>query len=192
MHDRIVHLMRGIVELEQGLQQELEQKQEEFRYHFEKRRILFEQEMVESQRKLKVSVLQRLRKTKIRIILSIPVIYGLLLPLLLVDLSVWLYQWICFSLWGISTVRRREYWLMDREQLAYLNFVEKLNCLYCGYANGLASYIREVASRTEQYWCPIKHAHKIRQPHPRYWHFSDYGDAPAYRKNLQQYRADLR
>ena len=192
MHDRIVQLIKRIVELEQELESELEQKQSQFRYHFEQKKVRFEQEMLESQRALRTRLLPFIAKGKLGTLLSIPIIYGLALPLLLVDLAVILYQWSCFSLWGISRVRRRDYWTMDREQLAYLNIIEKLNCLYCSYANGMAAYLREVASRTEQYWCPIKHARRIHQPHARYWHFSDYGDAEGYLNRLQQFREELR
>lgn len=192
MHDRIIQLMDQIVALEQDLQRELEQKQSEFRYRLEKRRAVFEQEVLLSQRKLKLGLLQFMGGARLRNLLSMPVIYGLLLPLLLVDVAVTFYQWFCFSLWGVARVKRREYWLMDRGQLAYLNLVEKVNCLYCSYANGLAAYIREVASRTEQYWCPIKHARRIQQPHRRYWHYSDFGDAEGYRSQLAHFREELK
>jgi hypothetical protein len=36
--------------------------------------------------------------------------------------------------------------------------IEKINCAYCSYANGAIASVREMASRTEIYWCPIKHA----------------------------------
>ncbi|HIJ22435.1 MAG: hypothetical protein HON68_11990 [Gammaproteobacteria bacterium] len=192
MHDQIVQWVKEIVDLEQRIEQELEQGQQAFRYRFNKSRVQFEQEVVESQRQLKVSVLQRLKKAKIGTLLSVPIIYGLAIPLLLADLSVFIYQWSCFTLWGVARVRRRDYWVMDRQQLAYLNWLERINCFYCSYANGLAAYFREVAARTEQYWCPIKHARKVQQPHARYWHFSDYGDAAAYREQLQQFRDELR
>ena len=51
---------------------------------------------------------------------------------------------------------RSDFIAIDRHQLAYLNVIEKVNCAYCGYANGVAAYFREVAARTEEYWCPIK------------------------------------
>jgi hypothetical protein len=40
------------------------------------------------------------------------------------------------------------------------------------YANGVFAYVREVGSRTEQYWCPIKHARRVlgvhaARPRPR-------------------------
>ncbi len=192
MHDRIVQLLDRIVELQKDLEDELEQRQAEFRYHFERRRIRFEKEVLESQRKFKIGLFQFIRKARITSLLSIPVIYGLAIPLLIVDLSVTVYQWICFTLWRMERVRRRDYLVLDRGQLAYLNLIEKLNCLYCSYANGLAAYIREVASRTEQYWCPIKHARRVNQPHPRYWHYSDFGDAEGYRSALSGFRDELR
>ncbi len=192
MHDRIVQLVERIIELEQDLERELEQKQSEFRYRLEAKRAIFEQEMLLSQRKLKLGLLQFIGRAKLRSLISAPVIYGLVLPLLLVDLSVMLYQQICFSLWDVAKVKRSDYWVMDRGQLAYLNLIEKINCVYCSYANGLAAYIREVASRTEQYWCPIKHARRIRQPHPRYWQYSDFGDAESYRSQLPKFREELR
>jgi hypothetical protein len=63
-----------------------------------------------------------------------------------------------------------------------LNALEKLNCVYCSYANGLIAYVREIAGRTEQYWCPIKHARRVIGAHPHYAQFQDYGDAAAFRK----------
>ena len=64
MHDQIVQWVKEIVDLEQRIEQELEQGQQAFRYRFNKSRVQFEQEVVESQRQLKVSVLQRLKKAK--------------------------------------------------------------------------------------------------------------------------------
>lgn len=192
MANRMGELVDAILALEQDLERELEQKQSEFRYRLEKRRAIFEQEMLHSQRQLKLGLFQLLRKTKLRTLLSTPFIYGLALPLVMVDLAVTLYQRVCFLLWGIAPVRRSDYWVMDRGQLAYLNLIEKVNCVYCSYANGLAAYIREVASRTEQFWCPIKHASRVHHPHSRYWHFSDFGDAAGYRTQLQHFRSQLR
>jgi hypothetical protein len=78
--------------------------------------------------------------------------------------------------------------VFDRGDLPYLNAMEKFNCFYCSYANGLAGYFREVAARTEQYWCPIKHARRIRNAHQRYPRFFEYGDAESYRKGLERLR----
>jgi hypothetical protein len=124
--------------------------------------------------------------------LTAPVVYTLALPFALLDAWVWLFQAICFRAWGITPVGRRAFFAFDRHLLAYLNGVEKLNCLFCSYANGLIAYVREVAARTEQYWCPIRHARRTRQPHDRYAAFAGYGDPAAYHHALPRLRARLK
>ena len=64
--------------------------------------------------------------------------------------------------------------------------------LYCGYANGVLTYVREVAARTEQYWCPIRHAKRTRGAHAHYREFVDYGDAEGYKRQLPALRAELK
>ncbi|MGB8544945.1 MAG: hypothetical protein WCD32_06420, partial [Azonexus sp.] len=81
-----------------------------------------------------------------------------------------------------------DYLGFDRELLPYLNIIEKLNCFYCSYGNGIAAYTREVAARTEQYWCPIMHARRIRAAHERYPNFFDHGDAEAFQQGLDRLR----
>lgn len=124
--------------------------------------------------------------------LASPLTYSLVLPLALLDLWVSLYQAVCFRAWGIAGVRRRDFFAIDRHRLSYLNGLEKLNCLYCSYANGLLAYVREVAGRTEQYWCPIRHARRIRGSHAHYDDFVTYGDAAGYRAGIRPLRDRLR
>mgnify|MGYP005852257819 CR=1 FL=1 len=69
--------------------------------------------------------------------------------------------------------------------------IEQYNCVYCGYGNGVLAYAREVAARTEQYWCPIKHARKVLGRHSRYHDFIDFGDAEHYHGRLAEYRQKL-
>ena len=52
------------------------------------------------------------------------------------------YQGVCFPIYGIPKVRRRDYILLDRRHLAYLNWVEKLNCEYCGLRHRRAGVVR--------------------------------------------------
>jgi hypothetical protein len=128
----------------------------------------------------------------VRNLLTTPFVYSLGVPLVLLDVWVSLYQWICFPVYGIDCVRRSRYFALDRHRLGYLTAIEKANCLYCSYATGLFAYVREVAARTEQYWCPIKHAQRVVAPHSRYADFAEYGDAPGYRHNLPRLRQALR
>ena len=81
--------------------------------------------------------------------------------------------------------------MIDRHRLDYLNGIEKLNCVYCGYFNGLIAYIQEIAARTEQYWCPIKHANRIYTIHSRYHKFLEYGEYEDYQKKLAALRKDF-
>ncbi len=104
------------------------------------------------------------------------------------DISVTIYQQICFRIYHIPLVRRGDFLILDRHHLAYLNAIEQLNCIYCGYASGVIEYVREIAARTEQYWCPIKHARRSPEPHRLYQQFVDYGDVEDYRKRLMQLR----
>jgi len=74
----------------------------------------------------------------------------------------------------------------------YLNAIEKVNCVYCGYANGVLAYVREIAGRTEQYWCPIRHAKPVREAHAHYLEFVDFGDAEGYHRRLPMLREKLK
>ncbi|CAN5598044.1 hypothetical protein BH10PSE4_BH10PSE4_45730 [soil metagenome] len=125
-------------------------------------------------------------------LLTMPLIYGMALPLLILDLSISCYQLGCFTAWGVVKVKRSEYVVIDRHRLGYLNLVQKLNCAFCGYGNGVIAYAREVTARTEQYWCPIKHALKVKGSHARYRDFQAYGDAEGYLASSGAYRERLR
>jgi hypothetical protein len=142
-------------------------------------------------RQLKQSLPAFLREASLLNLLTTPLVYSLALPFVLLDLWVTAFQWTCFPIYGIARVPRREHFVIDRHKLAYLNTIEKLHCLYCSYANGVIGYVRETAARTEQYWCPIKHAQPIREPHGHYQLFFDYGDAAAYRRGLAAVRTKL-
>jgi hypothetical protein len=122
------------------------------------------------------------------VLLTTPLIYSLALALAFLDLCVSLYQWVCFPVYGIQRVRHRDYFTVDRHRLAYLNVLEKMNCTYCSFANGVLAYVREVAARTETYWCPIKHARPVRDPHARYHSFVEFGDAAGYRRRMPKLR----
>ncbi|NTV10885.1 MAG: hypothetical protein HGA47_08940 [Zoogloea sp.] len=191
MNPRINELLDRIRQMEEEIEQEVQSRRAELHADFEHRRIRFEQEVLEQQRRFRVGLLKYLLGAELRHVVTAPLIYAVFFPLVLVDLAVTLYQSVCFPLYGIQRVRRRDYLVFDRAHLAYLNLLEKINCAYCSYANGLASYIKEVVARTEQYWCPIKHARRLLQAHPYYGGFADYGDAETYRTELQALRVAL-
>ena len=141
-------------------------------------------------RLLRQGLARFVRESSLANAITAPLIYSLIAPIALLDAWLSAYQAICFRLYRIPRVRRSGYIVIDRHHLAYLNGIEKLNCVYCGYTNGVFAYAREIAARTEQYWCPIKHARRIAQPHMRYRKFVDYGDAEGYHRELPRLRVD--
>ena len=192
MSERIDDLLDRISTLEHELESEVNHARSHWRYRVEAGRVRFEAEMHQAHRRLKQSVPKFLSESDIRNLLSAPFIYSLIVPIGILDVWITLYQTICFRLYGIARVRRSNYIVIDRQHLAYLNVIEKLNCVYCGYANGVFSYVREVAGRTEQYWCPIRHAKRVHAPHTHYREFVDFGDATSYQRRLPILRRELR
>jgi hypothetical protein len=170
------------------LQDELEEEYRRQREEFARKREELADEVLRQQRRYKIGLLRFLLRSRLLVTLTAPVIYLGWIPFLLLDLFVTLYQAICFPVYRIPKVRRRDYLIFDREDLPYLNLIEKFNCFYCAYGNGVAAYAREVAARTEQYWCPIKHARRVKAAHDHYPKFFEHGDAEAFRQGLQRLR----
>lgn len=188
--DRLDALLTRIREL----QDEVEEVYREAWTDWQQEKTRLAEEFLLRQSRYRVGLLRFLRTARPLVVLTAPVIYAGWIPFLLTDLFVTIYQWVCFPVYGIPRVHRSKYLVFDREDLPYLNAIEKFNCFYCSYGNGVAAYTREVAARTEQYWCPIKHARRRLDAHSRYPHFFDHGDAEAYRAGLkrlrQQYEKD--
>ncbi|HEY2017165.1 MAG TPA: hypothetical protein VGH38_26850 [Bryobacteraceae bacterium] len=132
--------------------------------------------------RFKRSSWNHVRSLRLVVIVSSPVIYACVLPFLILDATVAVYQAVCFPIYGIPKVRRQDYLIFDRGRLRYLNTIEKVGCVYCSYANGLLAMITEIAARTERYFCPIKHARPVVHPHSQYEAFLPYGDGRAYRE----------
>lgn len=191
VNEQIKKIVDKIYELEEELRTLLYEQQTQFSYKVAGKRVEFEKSIREAHKKLKTSWFYWLITLRPKHLLSAPFIYGLIIPLLIFDIGVSVYQSVCFRLYGISRVKRSDHIIFDHQHLAYLNIFEKINCLYCSYASGIISYAREIASRTEQYWCPIKHAHKLLDVHHRYTNFLDYGNAENYQENMVKVRKEL-
>ncbi len=192
MNDRLQELIAAIRAMEEELIIELQQKEAEYSYEIRNKKVYFEQAIRRRHRYLLETARYYLRHAALVNILTAPFIWACLPPTLLLDLVVSFYQFVCFPAYNIPKVKRSNYIVFDRHYLSYLNWIEKINCSYCAYFNGLIAYIREIAARTELYWCPIKHARRTRAIHSRYQNFFDYGDAERYRRELKKVRAAMR
>lgn len=192
MQEDIQRIVAEIRALEDQLRDRLQEQQERLQYRIHGRRIEFAEQMRLAHRRARVGLLRWLSRSDWRNALSAPFIYSLIIPFALLDLFLSVYQAICFRLYRLPPVPRADYIVVDRHQLKYLNALQKLNCVYCGYVNGLIGWTREIASVTEQYWCPIKHARKVLGTHARYAKFLDYGDAEAFPTRVRDLRQELR
>jgi len=179
-------------ELESEIDRVMNEKREQFRYTLEQGKVRFEQEARALHKKYRDGSWHYLTHARLGHIVSAPIIYSVIVPLFLLDMFVTVYQWLCFPLYGIPKVKRCRYMSSDRNKLAYLNMIEKFNCMYCGYGNSVIEYTREITARTEQYWCPIKHARRSPDPHRLVDNFVDYGDAESYRQKLKQLQDEVR
>jgi hypothetical protein len=188
MNKQISEILVHIHKLEEQLEQELEKERLLYAVPLQQKVTKFEKDIIRRQRHFRMGLIQFFRESDIFTLLTAPIIYSLLIPIVLTDIWVSIYQHICFRVYGIPLAKRSDYIIVDRHHLAYLNWIEAMNCVFCGYASGIIAYAREIASRTEQHWCPIKHALRIHEPHKRYLKFLEYGAGKGYRTKLEQYR----
>lgn len=192
MPQRIEQIAAEIVRLQGELDREIERRRAALGWKLKEGMVNFEHGITARNRQFRLGLGAFMARSAVATVATAPVIYSLIIPLALIDAWASLYQAICFRAYRIPRVSRSQYIVVDRDRLSYLNAIEALNCLYCEYANGVIGYVREISSRTEQYWCPIKHALTVTDPHLRYYQFLEYGDAEGYRDRLGEFRARLR
>lgn len=192
MSDKVFSLVQRIRDLEDELEDELEHRRKAFEYTVKRGRVVIAREVRERDRALRQTLRSYIAEARPLVVLTAPVIYSVIIPLVLLDVFVTLYQVICFPVYRIEKVRRADYISLDRRHLAYLNGLEKLNCVYCGYGNGLLAYAREIAARTEGHWCPIKHARRMEGLHRHYPDFVEYGDATGFQRKKKDLHARTR
>lgn len=180
--DKITEILEDIDAKKKELLVEYEKLREKYDFSFEKGKVKFTEAAKKYQRKFRIPLPKYLSKPAVRHLLSIPFIYGMIIPAIFLDICLFVYQQTAIRLYGIPLVKRKDYIQFDRKQLSYLNLMQKINCLYCSYVNGLFQYAVEVAGRTEKYWCPIKAARRKAWVHDWEEYFADYGDPKGFEK----------
>ncbi len=117
-------------------------------------------------------------------IIVIPLISTVIIPLVIMDIWIEIYHRICFPLCKMPYIKRRNYIkITDRAKLQYLNWLQKIYCMYCGYGNGVIRYWAQIAGETERYWCGIQHKkepHFVTPEHQK--DFSKYGDEKEFKE----------
>lgn len=190
-HDRLTQILEQIQKLEAQIIHELHQKEIEYGYKVHEKKVQFTREIRLRHRQLKEKLHHYILRSRFLVLLTTPVIYTCLIPIALLDMVCSFYQWVCFPIYGIPWVKRSDYLAFDRHHLSYLNLIEKINCEYCAYANGILHYVAEISARTEQYWCPIKHFRCVKCTHRHYKKFLNFGDGEGYVRQLDQIRKEF-
>ena len=188
---RVGDLLDQMASLEEDLRAALDEKEADLAYQIKGKRVEFDEAIRQAHSRLKTGFFRWLLAYRPQNLVTGPIIYAMIVPLVILDLSVSVYQATCFPIYQVTRVIRSDYIVFDRQQLEYLNFIEKFHCAYCAYGSGLIAYVAEIVARTEEYFCPIKHARKILGTHSRYSRFLDYGDAADYEARLEKFRISL-
>jgi hypothetical protein len=191
MHEELNVLVAKAKQLEVEMLADIRGRRQKLGYEMEGRAVRFDAAVSAEHRKMAKSLARYLLEAKWLNLITAPMIWFCVFPILFMDIVAEAYQFVCFPIYGIPKVRRKDYIVMDRGRLLYLNSMERFNCVYCGYVNGVLAYVQEIAGRTEQHWCPIKHAMSLKTRHGRYQYFLDYGDAEQYRKRIEEVRRDF-
>jgi len=186
MDSKIKHIQAKIDELELALYEEYERLAFKYGFSIEQKRVEFRQKFRERNRTFRIPAWKYAFPVNIRHFLSIPFIYAMIVPTVILDIFLNLYNWTAMPLYRIPLVRRSDYIVFDRQFLDYLNWIQKLNCIYCSYVNGVFAFAVELGGRTERYWCPIKAAHKRPPRNNWYCDYADFGSPEQWLEKFNQ------
>jgi len=176
MENRIREIVRRIDALNGLLAKEYARLAEKYGFYYRRKKVVFLEAIREQNKRFKIPAWKYAIPTSVRHFVSLPFIYMMIIPAVILDAFITVYHLVAFPLYGIPWVKRGEYIVYDRQFLDYLNIIQKVHCLYCSYVNGLFAYAVEIAARTERYWCPVKAARKPAVYHAWYEDFADYGN----------------
>jgi hypothetical protein len=192
MSDKIKEIIEEIEAMKLKLGEEIARQEKDISYEIQNGYVRFEKEVFDKQKENMKNLWAWFRDIPLLHLLSSPLIYGMVIPAIFLDMMLFVYCHVVSRVFQIKFDKRSDYIVFDRQYLGYLNVIEKLNCLYCAYFNGLMQYASSIAGRTELYFCPIKHAKKIAYKHEYYDAFLPYGDGDKYQEKLKEFRENLK
>lgn len=191
MDRNLRHLLEEIQGLEGKVAVRLRKMEKKFLYSILDGKVAFDPDTKEAHKARRVGSWRYLLDTPLTHLLVAPVVYAFVVPALILDGAACVYQALVFPAFSIGKVKRSDFISFDRGKLLYLNRIERLNCDYCAYVNGLVAFVRELAARSEQYFCPIRHAIRTLGLNQRHHYFLPYGDAAGYRSDLKKLQERL-
>ena len=123
--------------------------------------------IIHKQANNQLGLIALIKRSKPINLLTGPIIYAMVFPILFLDLFVGFYQLTCFPIYKLDKFKRSDFIIFDRQQLRYLDWISKFHCTYCAYAVGVVGWVSAIIGATESYFCPIKHKGKQRPPQIR-------------------------
>jgi len=109
MNTRVDRFVSRIRLLEDELASEHEAQRQRWHYRLDRGRVWFDREVQLAHRRFKQSIPAFIAQGSVRNLLTAPIIYTLIVPLLVLDVWITLYQWMCFPIYGIAVVSRPSY-----------------------------------------------------------------------------------
>ena len=192
MNSNIQEILEQMEALEEKLKAEIDKQEQQIGYEIKEGYVKFEENVLKKQRENMKGLFLFVAETPLSHLLSSPLVYAMIIPAMIFDILLFIYQNIIFRIYGFEFVKRSDYIVFDRQFLRYLNCIERLNCMYCSYFNGLMRYASEISAKTELYFCPIKHAQKTLYRHRYYKDFLAYGDSEEYQDRLEEIRKGIK
>lgn len=114
MNDQISQILARMAELEDELRTAVHHQESKMCFQIKGKKIEFERSVKAAHRKLKKSFFRWLVTDRPQNLLTGPIIYAMLIPMLMFDACVTFYQWACFPIYRITKVRRSDYIVCDR------------------------------------------------------------------------------
>ena len=187
-NSKIKEILEEIEVMKLKLREEIAKQEKHIFYEIQNGYVRFEKDVFEKQKENMKNLLAWFREIPLLHLLTSPIVYAMVIPAILLDIILFIYQQVVFRIYKFRLIKRSEYIMYDHQYLGYLNPIEKIHCIYCSYFNGLMQYASAIASRTEFYFCPIKHAKKVAYQHDYYDMYFEYGDGDDYQTKLKELR----
>src|SRR3989339_1684221 len=125
MNENIKEILEKISNLNKELSAKYAQLAEKYGFHFANKKVVFLEEFRKRNLKFRIPVWKYVFPRNFRHLLSMPFIYMMIVPVVILDIFVTVYQAFAFPLCHIPKARRSEFIIFDRRFLDYLNWIQK-------------------------------------------------------------------
>lgn len=127
MDSQIKKILVKIDELNESLKKEHLRVAQKYGFLVQKKKVIFLEKIRKQNKRFRMPAWKYVFPKSLRHLVSIPFIYSMIIPALILDIFITIYQSAAFPLYGIPRVKRSEYFVYDRRFLDYLNVIQKVH-----------------------------------------------------------------